>query len=61
MSQFVFSAHHNFLKQNMMRSISGQASPLSELPMHPALPHLSFHSQLAPLDSGLWSVDQPFL
>ena len=29
MSQFVFSAHHNFLKQNMMRSISGQASPLS--------------------------------
>ena len=54
MSQFVFSAHHNFLKQNMMRSISGQASPLSELPIHPALSHLSFHSQLAPqvLDSG---------
>ena len=46
MSQFVISAHHNFLKQNMMRSISGQTPPLSELPMHPALPHLSF--QLAP-------------
>ena len=52
MSQFVFSAHHNFphLKQNLSQG----KHPLSELPIHTDLSNLSFHSQLAPqvLDSG---------